>query len=418
MATPDPIRLPFSEQIAFFRRKLNLPTERWTDIWKSAHDRAFVVAGAMSADLLDDLRDAVDGAVAGGTTLAEFRRDFLAIIERRGWAGFTGDDRATQGRTGGRALAWRTRTIYHTNILTSRAAGRWQQLNDPELLKERPYWRYVHSDFVSNPRPQHKAWGDSGLTLPAGHPFWKTHFPPNGWGCRCTVKAVRAPNAGDATEPPEAWDTRDAKGRLPGIDKGWDYAPGANARAELRTLADNKLLNLAAPIGAAMWKTLKPALEMERRLSWYDALDAWRAARHTGAPRTFIAGALAPDTLAWLGREKDIHPISAEIGIQDKLVLGKKEARHQKAGDGLTEAQWRQLPALLEAPERILFDTRSGHLLFIGEAADAAGKLTVEFDYLASKKTGKMLNMVVSAYRQRVPDIDGMIKGGIWEVVE
>lgn len=224
---PDPIRLPFAGQIAFFRQKLNLPTERWDDIERAAHDRAFVVAGAMQADLLDGLRQAVDDGIARGDTLADFRKNFLAIVEKHGWADFTGDDRATQGRTGGRALAWRTRTIYNTNILTSYAAGRWQQLNDPELLKARPYWRYVHSDFVSNPRPQHKAWGDAGLTLPHDHPFWKTHFPPNGWGCRCSVKAVAAPKDGDATRPPDGWDTRDARGRLPGIDQGWDYAPGA-----------------------------------------------------------------------------------------------------------------------------------------------------------------------------------------------
>lgn len=252
MMKPDPIRLPFAEQIAFFRQKLNLPTERWTDIERSAHDRAFVVAGAMQADLLDDLRLAVDGGIARGETLADFRKNFLAIVEKHGWADFTGDDRATQGRTGGRALAWRTRTIYNTNILASYAAGRWQQLNDPDLLKTRPFWRYVHSDFVSNPRPQHKAWGDAGLTLRHDHPFWKTHFPPNGWGCRCTVKAVAAPKDGDATAPPGGWDTRDAKGRLPGIDQGWDYAPGANTDTSLRTLVQDKLIGYPPAIASAL----------------------------------------------------------------------------------------------------------------------------------------------------------------------
>ena len=51
--------LPFQEQIDFFRAKLNLPTDRWDDIWKAAHDRAFVVAGAAKADLLNDLRQAL-----------------------------------------------------------------------------------------------------------------------------------------------------------------------------------------------------------------------------------------------------------------------------------------------------------------------------------------------------------------------
>ena len=35
----------------------------------------------------------------------------------------------------------------------------------------------------SRTRPQHLEW--DGLVLPVDHPFWKTHAPPNGWGCRC-----------------------------------------------------------------------------------------------------------------------------------------------------------------------------------------------------------------------------------------
>ena len=44
--------LPFQEQIDFFRQKLNLPTEHWNDIWRDAHDRAFVVAGATKTDFV------------------------------------------------------------------------------------------------------------------------------------------------------------------------------------------------------------------------------------------------------------------------------------------------------------------------------------------------------------------------------
>jgi phage virion morphogenesis protein len=59
------------------------------------------------------------------------------------------------------------------------------------------------------------------------HPFGTTHCPPNGWGCRCRVVAVRAPAEGDATEPPEGWNAiNEATGTPAGIDKGWAYAPG------------------------------------------------------------------------------------------------------------------------------------------------------------------------------------------------
>ena len=65
---------PFQEQLAFFRAKLNLPSERWDDVWQSAHDRAFVVAGAMKADLLTDLRGAVDKVIADGIGIEAFRQ--------------------------------------------------------------------------------------------------------------------------------------------------------------------------------------------------------------------------------------------------------------------------------------------------------------------------------------------------------
>lgn len=249
------LALPFAQAIEFFRAKLNLPTDAWDDIWQEAHDRAFVVAGATAADLLADLRQAVDKAISTGTTLEQFRRDFRDIVARRGWTGWTGE-----GTRAGEA--WRTRVIYETNLRTSYAAGRWAQLTDPALLQARPWWRYIHSDTVLNPRPHHKRWGDMGLTLPHDHPFWRTHYPPNGWGCRCRVQAVRAPREGAATAPPDGWADPTANGSLPGIDKGWAYAPGASVADELRSVIDAKAAALPAPLGdtfAASMRTLPPA---------------------------------------------------------------------------------------------------------------------------------------------------------------
>lgn len=225
MANYPPFNAPFAEQLAFFRQKLNLPTEAWDDIERMAHDRAFIVAGAQGADLLEDLRGAVDGAIENGTGLGQFRKDFKRIVAERGWTGWTGE-----GSKGGEA--WRTKVIYQTNMATSYAAGRWKQLNDPELLKILPYWQYHHNDSVMNPRPLHVSW--DGLTLPPDHPFWRTHFPTNGWGCMCWVTAVSKEKymlaiANGKGQPPEGWDAIDPKTGAPvGIDKGFDYAPGAS----------------------------------------------------------------------------------------------------------------------------------------------------------------------------------------------
>jgi hypothetical protein len=132
--------LEFSEQIAFFRRKARLLSQDWetladgTPFKEAMHDQGFIVAGAMEADLLNDLHAAVDKAIDKGTGLEAFRKDFRRIVAERGWHGWTGE-----GTVAGEA--WRTRIIWQTNLSTSYAAGRHAQLTDPELLARRPYWR-------------------------------------------------------------------------------------------------------------------------------------------------------------------------------------------------------------------------------------------------------------------------------------
>ncbi|MBR7793789.1 hypothetical protein KDM87_14410 [Undibacterium sp. FT147W] len=229
-----PWNKPFAEQLAFFKRKLNLPSEAWDDIMRQAHDKAFMVAGAQSADLLVDLRGAITKAIESGTGIEAFRKDFKQIVAKHGWTGWTGEESAAR-------TAWRTKVIYQTNMSTSYAAGRWQQLNDPELLKAMPYWQYKHSDSVVYPRPLHQSW--DGLTLPPDHSFWKQHYPPNGWGCQCRVIPVTkaafmravANGRGPANAPP-AGDTE-------GIDVGFEYAPGESSATQLLRVQRNKLEN-------------------------------------------------------------------------------------------------------------------------------------------------------------------------------
>lgn len=233
------LKLPFAEQIAFFRGKLGrlVPTAKWTDLWQQEHDVAFMVAGAAKADLLADLAEAVDKAIADGETIQQFRRRFLEIIQRRGWAGFTGDDRTADKPGGGKGLAWRTRVIYETNLLTSYAAGRRAQLEDGGYT----HWMYKHSDFVQRPRPHHVAL--NGIVRPKDDPFWQTHYPPNGWGCRCRVLGVRGPAqarrlGGDWDKPLPSWagQTDPKTGAPVGVDKGFGYMPGGSVVERVRAL--------------------------------------------------------------------------------------------------------------------------------------------------------------------------------------
>ncbi|MCU0806553.1 MAG: phage minor head protein [Candidatus Contendobacter sp.] len=243
--------LPFAEALEFFRQKLNLPTAKWDELLGAAHDRAFVVAGATLADLLADLNAAVDKAISQGTTYQTFKKDFEKIVAERGWTGWTGE-----GSKGGRA--WRARVIYETNLYTSHAAGRFQQMK--EVANSRPYWRYRHSDAVTTPRPEHQAW--DGKILRHDDPWWAAHAPPNGFGCKCYVETLAARDLKKlGIEPP----TADAGEKMPfngtvkhinkktgevielpeGVDKGWDYQPGASVAEELAKFAKNKAAAMA-----------------------------------------------------------------------------------------------------------------------------------------------------------------------------
>lgn len=399
----DGARQQFQEQIDFFRGKLNLPTERWDDIKAAAHDRAFIVAGAQKADLLNDLRAAVDKSIKGGS-IGEFRKDFAAATQKSGWSGWTGE-----GTKAGEA--WRTRVIYQTNMATSYAAGRWKQLNDPELLKVRPFWRYIHSDGVMNPRPHHQAWGASGLTLPADHPFWLTHFPPNGWGCHCRVQAVRQPATGASTQPPKGWDTNDPKTDAPeGLDKGWAYAPGANAQRPLQDLIDAKLIKLDAPIGAAMWNSLRPAQAMERLAAWQKVFDATRQTMQAGG-NTVMVHTVAPDVVSAL-TEKNVVLENAAVWMRDTDLLHALRDSKSARGAALPDSVWRDLPTELETATPYL-DTQNNTLVYTIDLGEKLGKVVIRVNYNAKGKFDGVRAKFVSNFAATggVVDASNMMMG-------
>ena len=226
--------LPFKEQIEFFRRKANVPTNSYADIYNDEHDYAFVVAGANRNALLNDFRAAIDKAISQGTTLDEFRKDFAEIVERHGWS-----------YNGG--FNWRSRVIYETNLNSSYQAGRYQQLRDAQF----PYMEYLHSDYVEHPRELHQSWNH--LVLNFNDPWWDSHFPPNGYGCQCRVRGrtkgdlKRMGKDGPDTAPTINWVDR-AIGensdnprivRVPeGIDPSFEHIPG---QTRLDTFVPNPL---------------------------------------------------------------------------------------------------------------------------------------------------------------------------------
>lgn len=176
-----------AEAIDHFRAKGWAIGFHWQDVWGEEHQRAFTVAGAMHQDVLADIREAVDRAIANGETVEEFRQNLEPKLAQRGW---TGRQRVTDPATGDTVLKElgtprRLALIFDANLRSAYAAGRWERIE--RRAETRPWLRYS-ATLDDRTRPDHAAW--HGTTLPVDDPFWAEHYPPNGWRCRCTVQQL------------------------------------------------------------------------------------------------------------------------------------------------------------------------------------------------------------------------------------
>ena len=100
----------------------------------------------------------------------------------------------------------RLKIIFDTNLRMSYARGQWQRIE--RVAEARPYLRYVTVEDDRR-RPEHAAW--HGIILRWDHPFWRTHYPPNGWTCRCTVQQLSEDDLEEfgfavSDAPPPGWD--------------------------------------------------------------------------------------------------------------------------------------------------------------------------------------------------------------------
>lgn len=382
---PEPFDLPFEEAIAFFRQKVSLPTERWTDIWEGMHSRAFVVAGAKQGGLLSDLRAAIDDGISKGSTIADFRKAFDQTVSRHGWS-----------YKGGRG--WRTGVIFNTNLRVAYAEGQYEQMR--AVKSARPYLRYV-GGLSEDPRPLHLKW--NGTILPFDDPWWNTHWPPNGWGCKCQVVShsaselereglrvtERAPDDGtyEWTNP----DTGEVISVPNGIDPGWAYNPGRAAWGS--ELSDKAMAGWKAK-GAAAWKPLTPGNWQSEGRPARIPVDPARAR----LDRTIGEGDLPRRLSQILGGEEKIYSFQAGEFRYDVLVNAKSLARHI---DPARAAYLPLLPETLEDPFEVWqsFEQHQG-----------TGRIVLRHRIIKSIDTGEAEGMIAVTNA-----VDGMMEA--WTVV-
>ncbi len=114
--------------------------------------------------------------------------------------------------------------IFRTQTQMAYSAGRYNQNQDPAI--DEILWGYKYVTVGdTRVRPEHR--GLDGTILPKNHPLWNSIFPPNGYGCRCTV--IEIFDEGEASFPPDTF-TTEVDGRdvtvKPGADPGFRFHPG------------------------------------------------------------------------------------------------------------------------------------------------------------------------------------------------
>jgi SPP1 gp7 family putative phage head morphogenesis protein len=196
------------EAIAWFGERLAMTRDELAIVADEIAKRAFFVSGVTQLDIVTQAWEAFDAALKNGTTLEQFKADVGDELER-----------AWQGSV--HAPAWRLETIFRTNTQSAYVAGRYKQATDPEVIADRPWWRF---DAVLDDRVTTTCLKCNGTVLPADSSWWKSHLPPLHFNCRSHFIALtptQAKELGITKRPPKV-DADQGFGAAPGKD---DWTP-------------------------------------------------------------------------------------------------------------------------------------------------------------------------------------------------
>jgi SPP1 gp7 family putative phage head morphogenesis protein len=348
----------FGEAIDNLKGKLPEASMRWDDLAGPVHGKVFTVAGAASADLAGEIQQALQDALTNGTTITEFRKQFDQVVAKHGWT-----YRGSRG--------WRTSIIFDTNMRSAHMAGRWKQVG-ASVDAGIPMFGEYRTAGDARVRPQHRAW--NGQIHPYGRSFWLTHYPPNGWGCRCTVRwyterQLKRKGLSESAAPDIK--TRDVinrdgeiTDRVPvGIDPGWDHNVGMSWISPELSLG-HKLARLPKELrGTVTDKSMSPAFQEAIQGNW-KAFQKGVKAGSNAATDAQVVGFLDSATM---------DALEAEVpGLKLKSsAIGAFDALPSSWSAPLVDA----LPTELRSYRAVLWDSQAETLVVVSQGEVSPGLL-------------------------------------------
>jgi hypothetical protein len=372
---------------AFETRDALQPTVRWSEMMHENHAVAFTVAKIAKLDLLRSVQMSIDDVLRNGGTFEEWKGAILPELKKAGWWGSVTNAELTGTPDTVIVNNRRLRTIYNTNVRMSMASGHWARIQRQKDIY--PYLRYLPSTS-EHKRPLHKTW--YGILLPVDHPFWQTHFPPNGWGCKCHFEQVserKMKRMGWTVTPDKELpqDSRvfvDATGRqlnVPaGIDPGFSYNPGT---AHLRAVAAKAVASLRAATDSGMEAVADATL---REIVADAAFDQFLGAPHGAFPVAILDPA-----------QQAAMQARSRVIVMPEGVYRKQRGDMPAISRGhpeLTPDNYRLLPDIV-ARALIIAQQGDSKLIFFADAAGNIWKAVVRQDI------GDDLPVLVSFHRSR-----------------
>ncbi len=224
---------PFRQAVDYQLSRIPGRSEDFTALSNEGKLRSFWIAGLVRKDLLEAAHTEAVRFINEGKTKAEFLDHVGELLDKQG---------------GTLLSPSRLDLIAQNAFAVPYAAGRFAQINDPEILAERPYLQYPLG-------PHDKSTSEiclklEGLVARHDDPIWKHIFPPNHHGERhlqvTTMTEDQAQESGRiyASAGEREYPVIDGQEFHP--DPGWDFEPG------LLTSDDRALVEAARAVGAEL----------------------------------------------------------------------------------------------------------------------------------------------------------------------
>lgn len=391
--SPGPVP---KEALAYFRNKGIKPSFDYRDVWRTEHAATFTVAKAMQLDVLQDIRTAIDQAIENGETLQQFKNELTPTLQKKGWWGKKEmvDESTGEIITAQLGSPRRLKTIYRANLRTARSAGQYERAQ--RTKKALPYFRYGLGPSEEH-RPEHVQW--DGLILPVDHPFWQTHMPQNGWGCKCHVRQISQAEmdrrgwqvSKDPVIEMVPWENK-RTGLVEwvpkGIDPGWDTNPGYERHTGLQQMIAGKLDTADPAVAGTIIRDLTAA---GRFSGWVD--DVIERGQVKGEQR--VVGYVTEEIQVAVA-DQGQPLVTPTLMIDDKALLHAVRPSKVARQAALSIDEIRRLPQIIADPETVLWDTQDPALLYVFASDDRKGKIVVRVN---QQRKGKTVNRVVTTGR-------------------